>query len=394
MTREMSMDELADYFADQIREIERLEAEIEEVQAGFNTRFVELQAQHDEQLVALTDQVLAHYEEIAPALRERIEDRRITEREALEKRRDALRDEEIPALQKEADQKQLDAQVAERALRKSNATWDRKEEQAKSRLKDLIRELESLNAEIRRWGKGLGFITHYIRISKLDRRRNQVIGEITATRRQLEDIREAWEELSVEKAGEMERMKEEWRDLSVKIAKWQAELDYLDDPEQLEALALRRSVTGVLDEMTDPGEYETEMLHDEIQKMIRLNIQTDNYQKGLGAVAGVIALLRGIANGFQSFRSSVEAIASEQKMHQAYLPRLTFPLPRVAERFNAQWGPLRERVKDEKRLSRYPLEFVAAIDPALKNGLSTSSIQKLFAALGSELDRATANWRG
>jgi hypothetical protein len=114
----------------------------------------------------------------------------------------------------------------------------------------------------------------------------------------------------------------------------------------------------------------------------------------MGTVAGVIALLRGIATGFRSFRASVEAIINEQKMHSAYLAKLTFPVPAVLEEFNSQWAPLRKSLRNEKRLSRFPLEFVAAVDPVLENGLSTASIQKMFTALESELQRATAPWRG
>jgi len=394
MARKMSMGQLADYFAEQVEEISRLEAEIEEIQVGFNSAFVEFKARHDERLIALTDQVLAHYDEIAPALRARMEERRVVERETLQKRHRDLRDDEIPAARKEADEKLADARAAECALREDNPVWDQKEERLKAKLGDLIAELESLNAEIRQLGKGLGFMTRYFRIVKLDRRRNQVVGEVTATRRHLEEVRAEWKEMVATEAGEQTRLQEEWRDLNVKVARLGDEFDYLDDEERLEALALRRAVTGVLDETTDPRAYEEGALRDEIQEMIRLNIQTDNYQEGLGTVAGVIALLRGVATGFRSFRASVEAIDREQKMHSAYLEKLSFPLPAVVGRFNAQWEPLRKSLKDEKRLSRYPLEFVAAVEPALKNGLSTISVQKMFTALESELERATANWRG
>ena len=394
MARKMSMGQLADYFADQVEEISRLEAEIEEIQVGFNSAFVEFKARHDETLITLTDQVLVQYDEIAPALRARMEERRVVERETLQKRHQELRDDKIPAVRKETDEKLADARAAECALREDNPDWDLKEERLKAKLGDLVEELKSLNVEIRRWGKGLGFVTHYIRIVKLDRRRNQVVGKVTATRSQLEEVRAEWKEMVATEAGEQTRLQEEWRDLSVKAARLGDEFDYLDDEERLEALALRRAVTGVLDETNDPGACEEGALHDEIQEMIRLNIQTDNYQKGLGTVAGVIALLRGVTTGLRSFRASVEAIDREQKMHSAYLEKLSFPLPAVVEHFNAQWEPLRKSLKDEKRLSRYPLEFVAAVEPVLKNGLSTISVQNMFTALESELERATADWRG
>ena len=394
MARKLSMDQLADYFATQIDEIARLEGEIEEIQLGFNNAFVEFRTRHDETLIELTDQVLARYDEIAPELREGMEARRVEEQEILQTRRDVLREDLIPAARKEADEKMAAARLAEKELRKKNPLWDFREERLKTGLREQREELESLNAEIRRWGKGLGFVTHYIRITKLDRRRNQVVGEIGATQKQLEETRAEWQQMLAEEAGEQQSLQAEWRELNLKTARLQDELDYLDDETRLENLALRRAVTGVLDETNDPAACERGALRDEIGEMIRLNIQTDNYQGGIGMVSGVIALLRGVTTGFRSFRASVEAIINEQKMHSAYLPKISFPVPAVVEQFNAQWEPLRRSLRDEKRLSRFPLEFVAAVEPALKDGLSAPSIQKVFTALESELKRATASWRG
>jgi len=394
MARKLSMEQLADYFAKQVDEISRLEAEVEEIQVGFNSAFVEFRTRHDETLIELTDQVLAQYDEITPALREQMEARRVEDREVLLARRDALRETLIPDARKNADGKMAAARKAEKELRKLNPVWDLKEERIKARLTDWRAELESLNAEIRSAGKGLGFITHYIRINKLDRRRSELVGKISEAQNQLEETRVEWQEKIANEAGEQQRLQSEWQELSVQTARLQDELDYLDDDGRLEALALRRAVTGILDETNDPAACENGALRKEIGEMIRLNIQTDNLQEGIGRVAGVIALLRGVTTGYRSFRASVEAIISEQKMHSAYLPKLSFPVPAVVEEFNCQWAPLRKNLRNEKRLSRFPLEFVAAIDPVLKNGLSTTSIQKMFTALESELTRATAAWRG
>jgi hypothetical protein len=394
MARTLSMEQLADYFAAQVDEIARLEAEVEEIQVGFNSAFVEFKTQHDETLIALTDQVLAQYDAISPALHTQMEARRVEEREALLARRAALSANLIPAARKEADDKMATAREAEAKLRKLNPVWDMKEERIKTRLRDWRAELESLNAEIKAAGKGLGFVTHYIRITKLDRRRSELIGKMGEAQNQLEETRAEWQEKVRDEAGEQKTLQDEWQELSMKAARLQDELDYLDDDARLEALAWRRAITGVLDEIKDPAIIERGALRDEIGEMIRLNIQTDNYQEGLGTVAGVIALLRGVSTGYRSFRASVEAIINEQKMHSAYLTKLSMPLPASVEQFNAQWEPLRKSLRDEKRLSRFPLEFVAVVEPALKDGLSAPSIQKVFAALESELKRATASWRG
>jgi len=267
-------------------------------------------------------------------------------------------------------------------------------EKKKAALAELTARLEALNAEIGRLGRGLGFALQYGRIVKLDRERNQVIGQIEATRQAINELRLEWKErLAADETAEA-KLQEEWRALNLRAAELQAELEYLDDEAARQTLVQRRAIKAVLDAANDPALYPAGPLYEEIQAMIRLNIQTDNYQRGLGTVAGVIALLRGVRQGYTSFLESVNAILQEQRMHAAYLTKLSVQVPDAVLKFNEQWGPLRKKVQDEARLSKYPLEFVAIVQPALEQELAQPAIEATFKALGAELNRATRGWKG
>jgi len=47
MSRKMLMEQLAAYLSDQVTRISRLEQEIEEIQVGFNSAYMDFKARHD-----------------------------------------------------------------------------------------------------------------------------------------------------------------------------------------------------------------------------------------------------------------------------------------------------------------------------------------------------------
>lgn len=394
MSKTMSPEQLSKYLSAQVAQIKSLEREVEEIQAGFTSSYMEFKAQHDETLADLTGKVLEHYAHIDAGLRGKIDQLVLLEREGLEKRRKQLRENEIPELRRAADGKLTQARQAELALEKGNPIFDKKEEKRKARLQKLKTKLASLNAEIGRRRRGLGFLFRFPAIVRLDRKRNKIIGEIEATRTEINALRIEWREMLRQAGSESEILGTQWKELNLKAARLQDELEYLDDPDQLGTLALKRAINRVLDEMTDPQDYQAGALQEEIGSMIRLNIRTDNYEEGLGTVAGLIALMRGIETGLGSFRTSVDALSREQKMHSQHLRKLSVHLPAEVMDFHTLWEPLRKKVKDDARLSRFPLEFISIVQPAIEEHLTQGAITRMFDSLEAALKKATAGWRG
>jgi hypothetical protein len=126
--------------------------------------------------------------------------------------------------------------------------------------------------------------------------------------------------------------------------------------------------------------------------MIELNIQTDAFHEGLAAVAGFIALLRGIDSGLDAIHKSIDGLYKEQKMHSAYLKDLDFRLPDSVRSFHQQWAELARQFSDEEALGAHPLGFAAQLEPLLQGPLSQARIEAMFGALGDMIEQATASW--
>ena len=169
-------------------------------------------------------------------------------------------------------------------------------------------------------------------------------------------------------------------------------MDQLDDEGQREALALRRAIRHVLDNLTEPASASDPALAAGLGEMVNLNEQTDTYHQGLASVGGMIGLLRGIQSGVKAVHKSVDGLRSEEHMHRAYLKQLNFSLPARVEAFHKQWGELAQRFADDEVIGEHPADFAAAVQPLLEGPLSQAKIERMFDDLGAMIQRATARW--
>jgi uncharacterized protein YukE len=257
----------------------------------------------------------------------------------------------------------------------------------------LETKLAQLNSEISRRSRGLGFITRFISIARLDRQRHQIIGQLEVLAQNLREVREEWQSSQQEFQAEQEALQGQWRELSLRVAELQRELAYLDDEAQREALALKRAIRNVLDNLKEPVRCPDD-LRPGLETMIELNIKTDAYQEGLGMVGGLIALLDSVGTGMDSFQESVGGLIGEQRMHGDFLPQLKLQLPDSVIAFHSQWDGLRAKMRDDARLCANPTEFLEAAQPVIERDLSDEAITTMFNHLGQALTEATKKWRG
>ncbi|MBM4464278.1 MAG: hypothetical protein FJ014_01715 [Chloroflexi bacterium] len=393
MPRTVSLEQLNDFLLENRRKINAVGREVEEIQVGFNSAFVEFKADHDAQLARLTETLLDKLDNLGPELRSLIDERAVEERRFLARRRTELREELIPQTQAEADTVLAQAQEQVKALRQLNPRLNEREERYKAQRDALETKLAQLNAEISQRSRGLGFITRFISIAGLDRQRHRILGQLEILARDLKEVREEWQTRQQEFQIEQEALQGQWRELSLKAAELKRELTCLDDDVQREALAVKRAVRHVLDNLKErvpcPGD-----LRPGLEAMIELNIKTDTYQEGLGTVGGLIALLDSVGKGLGSFQTSVEGLIGEQRMHGEFLPRLQVRLPDAVIAFHNQWDGLRAKMHDDARLCAHPAEFLEAARPVIQRDLSDEAINNMFNHLGQALTEATRKWRG
>jgi len=238
----------------------------------------------------------------------------------------------------------------------------------------------------------LGVLFNFFKINKADRQRQQVIGKLKVFQEELKEVRQEWEKLQKEIGREQADYQKLWQDYTLELARLQGELDYLVEPVSAENLARKRAIRYVIDHLKEPAEAGIDELQPILDDMIEYNIQTDDYQAGLGSVGSLLALLDGLTEGLKRFRESVQGLLNEQKMHSAYLSDLKVEVDDPVLAFHQNWDGLRNRVQDDAHLSANPNEFVAAVQPSIAAELSEEKIQSMFDSLGQSLNRATKEW--
>ena len=393
MPRTVSLEQLNDFLSDNRRKIDAVGREVEEIQVGFNSAYVEFKADHDAQLASLTETLFKKLDNLGPELRTLVDERAVEERRLLAERRTELREKLIPQTQAEADAVLAQAQEQTKALRQLNPRLDEREESYKAQRAALETKLAQLNSEISRRSRGLGFIIRFISIAKLDRQRHRILGQLETLARNLKEVRQEWQTHQQEFQAGQEALQSQWRELSLRVAELKRELTYLDDDAQREALAVKRAVRYVLDNLKEPVPCPGD-LSPGLEAMIELNIKTDAYQEGLGTVGGLIALLDSVGKGMDSFQESVGGLIGEQRMHSEFLPKLKVRLPDSAVAFHKQWDGLRAKMRDDARLCAHPTEFLEAARPVIQRDLSDEAITSMFNSLGQALTESTEKWRG
>ena len=68
MGMDASLAQLNRYIEDNVRQIDAVRKEMEEIQTGFNSKYVEWKAEHDATLERLVETVLARMEGVGPEL--------------------------------------------------------------------------------------------------------------------------------------------------------------------------------------------------------------------------------------------------------------------------------------------------------------------------------------
>lgn len=388
MIKSVSLAQFGGFIARNTDTIRAIRQEAEELQVGFNSKFVEFKARHDATLASLVNQIANQPEIAGPELGRMIADRLGEERSVIAARRRELREELAPAAQQETDGLLATAQAETEHYRLVNPQFDQSEEEVKARRVELQQRLEELNRRVQKHGRGLGFLTNFAKISKLDRERQRIIGQLQYAERELEEIRTKWETKRTEFSARQGGAKANWQEASVKLAKLQSELELLDDEVARERLALQRAARHVVDNLKEHVTCPDADFQRELDEMVKLNINTDDYQEGLGKAAGLIALLNAVIEGLNSLQNSIGALVREQRMHSEYLPKLKVHIPVEAEAFHRQWDGLREMVLDEKTICEHPMDFVKAMEPIMEGQLSNPAISRMFDSLGGALSRA------
>ncbi len=392
MSKQFSLKKLSDYLDEQLNRIGAMRREVEEIQVGFNSAYVEWKADHDAALEQLTETISADLTVVSAQLKRLFRDRLDEEQAIIAARRQELEETLIPRTQGAADDALAEGQKLTAQLRETNPRLDAREENLKRQRAELESQLAALNQRIKELSGCLKVMFNFFKINKVDRQRQQVIGKLEVLQDELKEVRQEWAALQKEIKGEQADYQELWQEYTLELARLQGEFDFLDETVTADDLARKRSIRYVIDHLKEPVKVGIDELQPVLESMVEYNIQTDDYQAGLGSVGSLLALLDGLTEGLTRFRESVQGLLEEHKMHSSYLDDLNIVVDDSVLAFHQGWEGLTARVQDDAHLSTNPTEFVTAVQPVIAAELSEERIQSMFDSLGQSLTEATKEW--
>ena len=396
MPKRMSPEDFENFLNGSHAKIRDVAKELNEIQTQFVSAHQVNQTMHDATLSDLCARA-AHDLGVFPAdIRQMIDADVPSEREKLVKRRQELLSQIVPKAQDMADDLLARAQRMTADTRELNQGLNTQEERLKTSLARMQTELKQFNDEIARRSGCLASFINFFKLADLDRKRQRLLGRMEENANELKKVREEWAKAKTTFTTEEVKLQESWQKAAVNVAQAREELDQLSDDARLARLALQRAIFYVFDNWKTPlaGTTSSNPLIDEINQMVHFNVQQDAYEKGLGQIAGLIALLNGIGSGLESFGQSVDAVVKEQQRHSAYLKSVSVDVDDGVIQFHEQWDDLRAKVKDEKAIGQHPAEFSALFDAEVKGPLAEANIKRMFDSLGSSLSAATRGWKG
>ncbi len=392
MSRSLAAAAFRDFLQAERNKVTNAFQAVEHIQADYQGFYTRFRADHDKTLAALVERVQALPADGLPkALQAAIEARVPEECRAIEKRIADL-DQELPRLQKQADELVAENQKKLADLRRLNPQLNDREERLKADLAIVQKQLDDFNLQIHAQATGLGFVLHAFKIHELDQQRYRVVGRMESLSSELAKVRQEWKDKHESVEKEQVESQTAWQTLQARAGQLRQERD--DLAQQSDTLARQRAITYALDNFKTSVEPTGPVLDEQFKQMITLNIQTDDLQAALGSIAGILGIMKGVDEGLKRLGESATAIINEQQRHAAYLPPLNIDLDDGVLTFSRVWDDLAAKAKDEKAFATHPANFVAALKPFLDGRLTNDNIAGYFTALGTSLQRATGKWKG
>jgi DNA repair exonuclease SbcCD ATPase subunit len=380
MSPTVRLSNFVEFIQENIKRIEQVYQEIEEVQQRFNGLYSDLLADWQRR-VETTAEALANAEALPPEIAEPLAQKNKEERAKLRDRIEGL-EAEIEAKRK-AETEALEAARAETArLRELNPVLDQREEALKARSLEETERITKLEGQL----KEQGLMNRLLGAGEIKADLREARETHQETLQALKAVRQEWVQKKKEVEERQGELQAQWKEASIATAQGKAELDYLT--QNLDALVARRGAQAYLTSLQEAPEIEGD-LGATLQLIAQQNTQLAHYRSGLASVAESLGLLDGIRSGMIRFNESTSKVYEEQRRYN--LRALRLDLPRHVVEFHNAWGEFRKRVRDEKRLGQHPLEFIQVVED-YKSRLDNQSIQRMFESMGAALNQATKAW--
>jgi len=383
MGKTMTLSDFYRYVRENRKRIEDVYREVEEIQYQFNDLHSRQLEQRQKLIATYAPQLTTGSPSDLPAeLRQLLETRTALERQKLQEEIAKLLT-EIAEKRQKTDGLIQEAQRQTAYLREQNPILNEQEEELKARRSSMEKELQQLEAELKRAG-WLAFSKR----RRLRQQRERLKENLRSVQTGINAVRQKWQEKKKRLQDTQADLQKSWQAASVEVSQLQARLD--NWMTNLDELCASSAATGLLQDMEQVPTIEGPW-QERLSPLVELTRNKARYEAGLTSVAETLGLLKGLGEGMDRFIRSVATLYEEQRRYK--LPQLTISLPDSVIYFHALWPEFQAQVKDEKYLGTHPLEFERRVKQILQERLHATAIQQMFEEMGAALNKATKAWR-
>ena len=387
----MSFSDLATmiiYFQHQCEKVDALVTEIDEINTGVTSEFVEAQDNVETAVNAAVAAADSQYAALAPALGGTLDAAMPAMRDVKGSRRVEVEKLISELLEDRKEIEDKDAAELEE-LGNANPLLNKREEMLKAQRVELDAEVRRVEQEIVDAGTGLGWLTAAGKIGKLRKQHQALATKLYGIRERLHEVRSNWVRRQTRADETQEKLQQAWRLRTSEIAKLNQELDSLTD--DFEGTCRRAVIEAHIRGAEEFEPTGVEALDEELRALTSWRQRQADCESGVIAVSEITGLLGGIREGMVRMRESIEGVKKEQDMH-AELSTLNIEPPPAFLQFHELWDALVQTVVDEKRSIEHPAAFAKIVNDLTDSHLSNEQIEAMFNLAGDALTTATEQW--
>ncbi|MBN2078729.1 MAG: hypothetical protein JW838_07165 [Spirochaetes bacterium] len=414
---------MLDFLKDTRKHLNEIEEKLEKIQAYFNDNFANVNEIRRSELEFLQEGFFrdpkAFPEEISALFR------------AAVKEETAAFDAHLADLDKKRDE--LNRAFAEidgerlayfTRVKGKNIGLDKKEERLKGKVLELEEEIGTYNGTIDELNTGLGFITNFFRMRKIQRKKDELLEKRDGIIVEIEDIRSKWKEATKKFGLEESGIVVKWNRTQTELSMTEEKIASLT--ERREELIKKAAFVTALNKLTGSEEFIAKAVKAEppdrcprcksdnrsnrffcyycgarfaddrpdvtgsLVEVGELNGVHGSLQEGIAGSVSILALMRGIATGVSEFTKSVESVKSSEDRYP--LPKLKIDVPAFSREFAEKIASMTEKV-DVKFVNLHPMEFTKPLSEHTEKSFTNDGIERFFTAMGEELNKTTkAQW--
>ncbi len=310
-------------------------------------------------------------------------------------------------------------------VRDRNADLDKEEEGLKSKIAALDREIGEYNGTIDELDTGLGFVTNFLRMRKIQKKKEELMEKRDGLLVHVESVRKKWDDATVKYRGEEKEIMEKWNTAQTGLSMASEKIERLKSNRA--EIIKKAAFVSALNELKGSEDFIAKSVKAEapaacprcksenksnrffcyycgerfaadrpdvagsLGEVGELNSVHANLLKGITGSVSVLALIKGIGTGVAEFLKSVESVKASEDRYP--LPKLNIDVPEFTKKLAERITELNPKI-DVKFFNLHPLEFSTSFNEYTDTVFTDVNIEKFFTGMGDELNKTTkAQWK-